>query len=109
MTISGVEFLKIILSRISISHFWKQAQEFSRVVKLESAMQVVMQHDLYPWGGGGVGHILTVSMEKEQPYTVTRHSTKKNVLTLFSSYSHSLSLHIFMYICMYIHTFLLMG
>lgn len=105
MTISGVEFLKIILSHISISQFWKQAQEFSRVVKLESAVQVVMQHDLYPWGAGG-GHILTVGMEKEQPYTVTRHSIKKSVLILFSGYSHSLLTYIYVYMYVYTHFFI---
>lgn len=100
MTISGVEFLKIILSHISISQFWKQAQEFSRVVKLESAVQVVMQHDLYSWGAGG-GHILTVGMEKEQPYTVTRHSTKKCLNLVFRLQSLSPYIYLCIYVCIY--------
>lgn len=55
---------------------------------------------------GGVGHILTVGMEKEQPYTVTRHPTKKSVLILFLSYSHFLLTYIYVYVYVYTYFFI---
>lgn len=67
-------------------------------------MQVVMQHGLSTWGWR-VSYTEGWQGKRKQSYTVTRHFTKRNVLILLSSYTHSLSTYIYIYISIYIHTY----